>query len=150
MSRLTPIVDRLHRRAYRIAYPLATIWWRMRGHDGLCIAVWWDDRLLAVRHSYKPGLSMPAGSAKSGEATIHAAVRELREEVGLIIDPAKLTEVMKVDSAFGPLTFFETHLAEEPALAVDHREIIYAGFHRPDEIFEPVGRMKVYICTRRG
>lgn len=145
---MSRIIDRLYRLAYRMAYPLATVVWRIRGHDGLCVAVWRDDRLLALRHSYKPHLSMPAGSAKSGEATIHAAVRELREEIGLIVDPADLTQIMKVETSFGPLTFFETHLTDEPRLVIDQREIIYAGFHRPHEVYEPVMEIKYYICRR--
>ena len=46
-------VDRVYRLAYRLAYPIARRWWRLRGrHHGVSIAVWLGDTVLAVHHSY--------------------------------------------------------------------------------------------------
>jgi 8-oxo-dGTP diphosphatase len=53
-------VDRVYRLAYRLAYPIARRWWRLYGrHHGVSIAVWLGDTILAVHHSYKPGLRLP-------------------------------------------------------------------------------------------
>ena len=52
-------VDRAYRVAYRLAYPVVQ---RLRGllklNQFVAVAVWLDDTVLAVRHSYKPGLTL--------------------------------------------------------------------------------------------
>ncbi len=44
-----------------------------------------DGRLLLVRHSYKTGWATPGGFVDRGERPADAAVREVREEVGLAV-----------------------------------------------------------------
>ena len=71
--------------------PIVRRWWRLHGrHSGVGIAVWCGDTVLAVRHLYKPGLRLPGGGIAWRENHHQAAVRELREEVGVILDPAEL------------------------------------------------------------
>src|ERR1700742_4675222 len=92
-------VDRLYRLAYRMAYPIARRWWRLHGrHHGVAIAGWSGDAGLAVRHSYKPGLRLPGGGLAGREYPHRAAVRELQEEVGVLIDPARLRFVAVVST----------------------------------------------------
>src|ERR1700753_475518 len=43
-----------------------------------------DGRVGLARHSYMPGLSLPGGGVKRGEAPEHAVLRELREELGTV------------------------------------------------------------------
>ncbi|MGH7224061.1 MAG: NUDIX domain-containing protein, partial [Gemmataceae bacterium] len=67
-----------------IAYRLLRVWWLIRRprHDGSVIAVWFDDRVLMVRHSYRHRLGWPGGGIKAGERAVEAAARELNEELG--------------------------------------------------------------------
>jgi 8-oxo-dGTP diphosphatase len=55
-----------------------------------------DDHVLLVRHSYRARWGLPGGLAKRGERAEHAAVREVREEVGIAVrllgDPAVIIE----------------------------------------------------------
>jgi mutator protein MutT len=59
----------------------------------------WDGKLLYLkRHADKPygqTWGLPAGKIEKGEDPRQAAVREVEEEVGIELDPAKLQEVVK-------------------------------------------------------
>jgi 8-oxo-dGTP pyrophosphatase MutT (NUDIX family) len=132
---MTSPLDWGYRLAYRLAYPVIRRWWRLYGHDGVEIAVWLGDSVLAVRHSYKSGLHLPGGGTTKGEDHRITAVRELEEEVGLAIDPAQLRLVFTTRSRNGVLHFYETRLKARPALRIDRREIVEAVFLTPDSLF---------------
>jgi ADP-ribose pyrophosphatase YjhB (NUDIX family) len=54
-----------------------------------------DDGLLAVRRAIEPGrgrLALPGGYINLGETWQEACAREVREETGLVIDPAQVHE----------------------------------------------------------
>ena len=87
------MMDRLWRLAYRVGFRAARLWWRLRrpAHDGAGVAIWLDDgRILAVQQSYHSNPSWPGGGIRRGEEPREAAWRELREELGLAVDPDAL------------------------------------------------------------
>jgi 8-oxo-dGTP diphosphatase len=59
-----------------------------------------DGRLLLVRRAgkvYASGqLCLPSGHLEQGESIIDAAIRETREEVGIVLDPARLRLVLSI------------------------------------------------------
>ena len=66
---------------------------QVTGRDTLAAAVLFfdeQDRVLLVDPVYKPGWEFPGGVVEDGEAPSAAAVREVVEELGLRIDPARL------------------------------------------------------------
>jgi 8-oxo-dGTP pyrophosphatase MutT (NUDIX family) len=142
-------LDACYRAAYRVAFPVARRWLAWRGHGGTAIIVWLDNRVLAVRHSYKPGLRLPGGWVKRGEDHSAAAVRELREETGVIIPQAHLRLLLTYRGRYGMRTIFVTRLDHEPTLRVDQREIIYAGFNAPEDVTEYSRTVKGYLSERR-
>lgn len=142
-------LDWCFRLAYRLAYPIMQRWWRIRGHHGALMAVWLDDRVLAVRHSYKPGLRLPGGGMSQNEDPQITAARELAEEVGVVIDPAHLQHVLTIHGCHGLMHLYEAHMEAMPALVVDHREIVEAAFVPPSAVREPNPSIATYLRSRR-
>jgi ADP-ribose pyrophosphatase YjhB (NUDIX family) len=143
------VIDACYRVAFRLAYPLARLWWRLRGNTGITLAVWVGDRVLLVRHSYKPGLRLPGGSVRSGEDHCLAAGRELQEEVGLAAAVNDLHLVGRFQNTYGPNYLYEIELTVEPKLTVDRREIVSACFAAPELALERNQPLRSYLQTRR-
>jgi 8-oxo-dGTP diphosphatase len=49
-----------------------------------------EDRILLVQPSYKPEWEIPGGCIEADESPLAAVVRELREELGLDLQPGRL------------------------------------------------------------
>jgi 8-oxo-dGTP pyrophosphatase MutT (NUDIX family) len=135
----TTFSARLHRTALRAAWRVMVAYRRVLRPrtEGACVLVWSGEGLLLVRHSYKPGYGVPAGMIGRGEAPVEAAARELREEVGIQVSPDALRLAGRVvNREHGNedhLHFFELRFEAEPAVRVDGREIVWAGFHTREE-----------------
>lgn len=112
--------------AYRLAF---AYWFVFRPQTkGAYVAVWVQDQLLLIRNSYKSGYTFPAGGLKKGETPLQGAVRELREEVGVEINPEDLHLVaefqtrseFKLDSS----SVYELRLPTVPTIHLDQREVV--------------------------
>lgn len=134
--------DAFWRLVYRLGYPCAQLVWRIAGKSGhgASIAVWHDGRLLCVRESYRPGLGLPGGGLNDSETPAEAARRELREEVGLDLEPGAFRRHGLIAYGVGGRSIldalFEVHLDETVSPVVDNREIVWAGFLEPAVIRE--------------
>lgn len=142
------LIDGGYRIAYRVAYPLAKHWWRWRGLNGCAIAVWHNDQVLAVLHSYKPGWRLPGGGVKRGEDPRIAAVRELHEETNVTVDPADVQSVAEHTNRYGRRSIFAVELHVDPALKVNQREIISAAFVAPIALTENNAQVRCYLRMR--
>src|SRR6201988_481381 len=125
------LLDAFWRTAYRVGFPLARIWWRLRHqqHEGGLVAVYVGQALLLVRSSYRIEWKFPGGTVRQGETPEVAARRELAEEIGL----AGAFPLVAVGDAWGlwdgrkdKVYFFELRLDRLPELKLDNREIIGA------------------------
>ena len=139
-------VDRAYRVAYRLAYPVVQ---RLRGllklNQFVAVAVWLDDTVLAVRHSYKPGLTLVYGGVGRREDHRLAAARELQEEVCITIDRHTLRLVM----ATPDMHLYELRLTEPTELQIDRREVVEACFVHPGVLREARRGGKVGEYLRR-
>jgi 8-oxo-dGTP pyrophosphatase MutT (NUDIX family) len=143
------VVNWGYRKAYRLAFPLARKWWSIYGNDGILVAVWIDDRVLAVRHSYKLGLKLPGGGIARGENERMTVVRELHEEIGLTIALEDVIPVLTTFCRYGLVHLFEVRLNDMPNLHIDRREIIHAEFISPASIDEDNAEIIRYLLYGR-
>jgi 8-oxo-dGTP diphosphatase len=131
-------LDAAWRLVFRLGFPLARVWWRLRRprHEGALVAVHVGRALLLVRSSYRVEWNFPGGSVKRGETPDAAARRELAEEIGLIASqllPAG--EVSGIgDGRRDRVHFFELRLDRLPKLQLDNREIISARLALPEDL----------------
>ncbi len=131
------------------AYDLLVRWERFTGAStrGAAVAVWYNGQILVVRHSYQPGSSLPGGEVKKDEEPAAAASRELREEVGIQVEPKSLISVHEARSGE---VLFELHPSARPTLKIDNFEIIEARFFDPVDIADPDHKLSVYLRRATG
>ncbi len=127
-------MNRFWQITFRITYQLARCYWFVARptSKGAYVAVWLDGRVLVIRNSYKRVFSLPAGGVNKGETFQAAAMRELREEVGIVVEEDRLVRfneyVCLEEFKHDTTVIFELHLHSEPAIAIDQREVVEAKF----------------------
>ncbi len=133
------LVDIAWQIVFRLGFPLARIWWRLRRvrHEGALVAIHVDQSLLLLRSSYRPAWNFPGGSVRQGETPEVAVRRELAEEIGLVANaPLQLVgEVCGVwDGRIDRVFLFVLRLDRLPTLRLDNREIIGAQLVPIDDL----------------
>jgi 8-oxo-dGTP diphosphatase len=123
------VADAAWRLAYRLGYRMARAWWRLRGPD---------HQGAGVEQSYKSGMTLPGGGIHHGEDAHQAALRELREELGLAVEPDALSLACRMTVPWeyrqDHVRIFELVLTAPPDLVIDNREIVRAVFMEPDTL----------------
>jgi 8-oxo-dGTP diphosphatase len=118
---------------------LRTWWFVRRPHTkGALVAVWHDGEILLVKNSYRRQYTLPGGYVRRLETPREAAVRELAEEVGIEIHPADVVIAyagrLPFEHRDDQVTILELEVEDRPAFTVDDREVVWAGFARPEEV----------------
>jgi 8-oxo-dGTP pyrophosphatase MutT (NUDIX family) len=127
---LPPICWRL---ALTLAFPLYQHWrvWRGAKLGGAFVAIRAPEDVLVIRHSYRRRLDLVGGGIERGETAREAAVREMREEIGVEPPPAALRELGRVRNGFRRIdeidTLFEWRVERLPGVTIDDREVVWAG-----------------------
>lgn len=85
-----------------------------------CILIRSDKRVLCVHNSESDYWGFPKGHLLPGESTDCAALRELKEETGIELDPQILTKPIRKNRT----TFYIINCSTTPNCVVDGREII--------------------------
>ena len=116
-------VDRGFRAAYWLGFRILRGWWYLRrpDHRGALVAIWVRNRILMLRLSYRHDLNLPGGGIMRGETPEQTALRELKEEVGLTLDPSLLRIAWRQQSFWDyrqdHVTIFEVELGRFAAVA---------------------------------
>jgi ADP-ribose pyrophosphatase YjhB (NUDIX family) len=107
---------------------------------GAIVLVRVGDALLLIRPSYRPWYTVPGGRVGRGEPPRLAAARELHEEVGLQVPPDALLAlgefVVHHSHIEDHVHAFELRLEAEPAVRIDSREVVWAGFRAESALGE--------------
>ena len=129
-------------------------------------AIFRNGKVLVVRRARKPALNLytlPGGAVEAGETLVEAAIREVREETSLSIEPVALAghrEVIarddagKVERHFVILCFASRWLSGEPVLSdelddsrwVDPSEL--GDYRTTDGLAEIVTTAATLLVTR--
>ena len=145
---------------WRALHRLAAALWDARNFllrpkiTGAAVLVRVNDELLLIRPSYRPWYAVPGGGVHRGEDPRSAAARELREEVGIAVAPAALRPLCEfvVHHRFieDHVHAFELRLAAPPAVRIDRREVVWAGFRSEAALRElPLWPVLPVLLARR-
>ena len=146
------MVDLLYRVAYRGAYKMMRVYWKVLRPQvhGALVAIWNDGEILLVRNSYVPYHSLPGGYVHRNETGREAAVRELLEETGIRAAPTELQVALDRQHDWEGkrehIEIFELDVATRPTIKVDNREVVAATFFPPRkalelQLFEPLRKV---------
>ena len=141
---------------YKLAYAGAIVFsfvFRSAGR-GVNVAIWRRGELLLVKNSYRMGHTLPGGYVKSGENPKAAAIRELEEEVGLKVYPNQLKHALQCTFTASykreTVDIFDMTLEKDTSLAIDNREVVWAGFIPPDKaLTEPLSLSTAFYLSHR-
>jgi 8-oxo-dGTP pyrophosphatase MutT (NUDIX family) len=134
------VADRVYQLAYRSAYRLMRLWWVLRRPRvrGAQLALWHGGEILVIRSSYRAVWELPGGGIRPGESPCDAALRECREEVGIVLPAVALREAQDAEILWehrhDRVTLFEASLDSRPQPRPDNREIIAAVFRPPADL----------------
>lgn len=143
------LLDLFFQMAYFTAYRIVRIYWGIRKPKtyGALITIWHKGKILLVKNSYLNYFSLPGGYIRQGEKAVTAAVRELREEVGINVREEELQLVLETEHDWenrrDNVSIFALEVAEKPYITVDNREVVSATFYSPAEalamnLFPPI------------
>lgn len=134
----------LHRALLPLAHRVRHVWrrWRKAPIAGVSVIVTnLSGDVLLLKHSYGPDVwSLPGGGLGKGEDPLEAALREVREELGLELPRIEAIGTLEEELSGSPHTahLFAATCDRQPR--PDGREVVLARFFPSHSLPEPLGR----------
>lgn len=135
----------IHRALLPLVHKVRHRWrqWRKVELNGCCVIITNPaDEVLLLRHSYGPKVwAFPGGGIGKREEPRDAALREMREELGLELETIELVGVMRETISGSTHTAYVFTAMTDQTPKPDQREIVEARFFALDTLPEPLGRV---------
>ena len=135
------VMRRVYRMAWRGVQLRAMLWRRSSG--GVKCVLTHGEQVLLVRHTYgrREVWYLPGGGLHRGEPPLHAAAREMEEELGL--RDLELRELVTFETRLERiavrLTCAHAELADPALVSIDPVEIAQAGWFARAKLPTPIG-----------
>ena len=115
---------------YKIYYKLHLVYcffFRPNVQGSYCL-IYVGDQVLIIKNSYKSDWTIPCGRIDRGESPLEAAIREVKEEVGLILQKEKV-KFLKVilnttEYKKDHIHLYEYRMEVIPEVIIDDREVV--------------------------
>jgi len=120
------------------------------------VAVIVDEKLLVTKNwlGLQKNWRLPGGGVQTGESATQAAIRELREEVGITAAPIDLKPLTEqpLKAVFNyQYDLFVLQLKTMPIITIDKHEILFANFVSKEELLTlPISEEVAQVVVQLG